>query len=91
MIASKTTLELPEDLFRSAKARAALEGIRLTDLITEAVRVAVESPARGGKKVRFPLISGGPGTPVVTNEMVKDTLAGFEAEEDARIGASVRR
>lgn len=33
----RTTIDLPDDLFRQAKARAALDGMRLKDLITRFV------------------------------------------------------
>jgi hypothetical protein len=33
----KTTLEIPDDLFREMKAAAALRGIKLRDLVTEAI------------------------------------------------------
>jgi hypothetical protein len=34
----KTTLELPDELFRSAKSKAAAQGRSLKDLFTEALR-----------------------------------------------------
>ena len=34
----KTTLEIPDDLFREAKAKAALEGIKLKDLVARGIR-----------------------------------------------------
>lgn len=34
----RTTIDLPEDLLRQAKSRAALEGIKLKDLVTAFVR-----------------------------------------------------
>jgi len=33
----KTTLEIPDDLFREMKAAAALRGIRLRDFVTDAI------------------------------------------------------
>ena len=33
----KTTLEIPDDLFREMKAAAAFRGIKLRDLVTEAI------------------------------------------------------
>ena len=44
MTRMKTTLEIPGDLFREAKAKAALEGIKLKDL----VRRGLEREVRGG-------------------------------------------
>jgi hypothetical protein len=37
----KTTLEIPDDLFREAKARAALDGMKLKDLVAEGLRLAL--------------------------------------------------
>jgi hypothetical protein len=53
----KTTLELPEDLFRQAKATAALRGESLKELVTAALRAHLDdrpgeaSPARGWRSV----------------------------------------
>ncbi len=38
----KTTLELPDDLARSMKARVALEGIKLKDFLEQAVRMRLQ-------------------------------------------------
>lgn len=40
----KTTVELPDDLFRQAKAAAALRGRKLKDLVEEGLRRVLESP-----------------------------------------------
>ncbi len=40
----KTTLELPDDLFRSAKIAAAQQGRPLKDLFTEALRDKLKGP-----------------------------------------------
>ena len=50
-------MDLPDDLFRQAKARAALDGISLRDLVEIGVRLALEQtrPARKLKRLRFPL------------------------------------
>lgn len=40
----KTTVELPEDLYRRAKATAALRGQRLRDLVEEGLRQVVDAP-----------------------------------------------
>ena len=40
----RTTIDLPDELFRQVKARAALDGLRLKDLITR----FVEQGLRGG-------------------------------------------
>ena len=40
----KTTIELPDELFRRAKATAALRGRKLKDLVEEGLRRVLESP-----------------------------------------------
>jgi predicted component of type VI protein secretion system len=40
----KTTVELPDDLYRRAKAEAALRGRKLKDLIEEGLRLVLETP-----------------------------------------------
>ena len=40
----KTTIELPDELFRRAKATAALRGRKLKDLVEEGLRHVLESP-----------------------------------------------
>ncbi len=44
----KTTLEIPDDLFRRTKAEAALRGESLKDFVTEAIQAHLEGPANGG-------------------------------------------
>lgn len=42
----KTTVELPDELFRRAKAEAALRGRRFKDLIEEGLRLVLQSPRK---------------------------------------------
>jgi hypothetical protein len=42
----KTTLEIPQDLFRDAKSTAAKRGITLKTFITEALEEKLRAPAR---------------------------------------------
>jgi hypothetical protein len=51
----KTTVEVPDDLYRRAKAEAALRGRKLKDLIEEGLRRVLETP-RG--KRRQPSLAG---------------------------------
>jgi hypothetical protein len=46
----RTTIDLPDALFRRAKAEAALRGYHLKDLIADALRVALNDPAAPGGK-----------------------------------------
>jgi hypothetical protein len=58
----KTTLQIPDDLMRDIKVRAAQEGRRLTDVITELLRrgMNAEKPPSKSRqhRVKFPLITG---------------------------------
>lgn len=40
----KTTIEVPDDLYREAKALAAMRGRRLKDLVAEGLRLAIQAP-----------------------------------------------
>jgi hypothetical protein len=42
----KTTIEVPDDLYRRAKSHAALRGRRLKDLVEEGLRLVLEGPAK---------------------------------------------
>ena len=51
----KTTVEVPDDLYRRAKAEAALRGRKLRDLIEEGLRLVLEAPR---KTRRRPSLAG---------------------------------
>jgi hypothetical protein len=51
----KTTVEVPDDLYRRAKAEAALRGRKLKDLIEEGLRLVLEAPRR---MPRHPSLAG---------------------------------
>jgi metal-responsive CopG/Arc/MetJ family transcriptional regulator len=73
----RTTVDLPDPLFRQVKSLAALRGSTLKQFIQEALRQAVASD-RGMRrhKVRLPLIrSKHPGTLRLTNADIEDHLA----------------
>jgi hypothetical protein len=53
----KTTLEIPDELFRQAKAKAAMEGRKLKDVVADGLRLAVKEPSKAKRHhVKFPLI-----------------------------------
>jgi hypothetical protein len=45
----KTTLEIPDEVFRNAKAQAAKRGIPLREFITEAVQEKLKAPLEQDK------------------------------------------
>jgi hypothetical protein len=42
----KTTVELPDDLYRRAKAEAALRGRKLKDLVEEGLQMVLDKPRK---------------------------------------------
>lgn len=56
----RTTLDLPDDLFRRVKAKAALKGVTLKDLLTgyvqNGLREGTRSPADSRPRSRLPVI-----------------------------------
>jgi Arc/MetJ family transcription regulator len=48
----RTTIDLPDELFRQAKARAALDGMRLKDLITRFVEQGLRGAVSPGAPAR---------------------------------------
>jgi predicted component of type VI protein secretion system len=46
----KTTVEVSDDLYRRAKAEAALRGRKLKDLIEEGLRLVLEAPRKSHRR-----------------------------------------
>jgi hypothetical protein len=82
----RTTLDLPPDLMRAAKIKAAQRGESLKDLFTRAIAHEVSSPgrARPAGRLAFPLIGRDEDPRVeITSE---DIAAAIEAEDIERYG-----
>jgi hypothetical protein len=83
----KTTVEIPDDLFRKAKAKAALEGIPLRDLVVYGLQLAMNEPSSGAstkmRRVQFPLIKQRPGSMPLTDEDVSAALTAMDNEDMA--------
>jgi hypothetical protein len=56
----RTTIDLPDELFRRAKAAAAVQGIKLREFVTTALERALQQGSNSGsrKRVKLPLIKG---------------------------------
>jgi hypothetical protein len=80
----KTTLEIPDGLFKELKAKAAMQGLKMKDVVASALRSYLTQlpmhPKRGLPKCPFPLVRG-PGGPLL-KKMNKETIAKLEEEED---------
>ena len=79
----KTTVDIPDELFREAKSRAALEGIKLRELISEALREKLNTPAPKPQRHRtkFPIITSQRTDPLVTLEQVNQCIEALDEEE----------
>lgn len=53
----KTTIELPDDLYREAKAAAALRGRKLKDMVEEGLRRVLGDPAGPSPGQREPTLA----------------------------------
>mgnify|MGYP002629253152 CR=1 FL=1 len=78
----KTTLEIPDELFREAKAKAALEGRKLKDLMTEGLRLVTSGNSSSGRlrRTKFPLIE----SPIGARKLAitDDSVKGADLETD---------
>lgn len=72
----RTTVDLPDELFRRAKAEAALRGRKLKDLIEEGLRQLLARPDDGGRVAE----SAQPRRPSA-HDLLKDLI--FEYDENA--------
>jgi len=84
----KTTLELPDDLMREIKVRAAREDRKLKDLIADLLRrgLAAEPRQRSFRRVQFPVVEcahAAAPDQELTPERVAMLLADDEAESAA--------
>jgi len=71
----RTTVDIPDAVYRRLKSRAAREGTSVRKLIVRGIEVIIEPKPRG--KLMLPLIpSDEPGTLDLTNEKIYD-LIGF--------------
>ena len=84
----RTTIDLPDDLYRRAKATAARRGMKLKDLVAEMLERGLNAPTADRPMVRerrtpFPINAptppGGP-LPNLTNEQIADLIE----EDDQR-------
>ena len=94
----RTTLAIDDDLYRQIKAKAALEGRRVTDLVEEGMRAVLgrSTPAdvgRGGHPLRLPLVPARPGEGKLfagmTTQEIHERLSALQLEADRkRVGPS---
>jgi hypothetical protein len=73
----RTTIELPDPLFRSARAMAMERGMTLKELFTEALDRALKTPSKTPKRMEKPPISGSSDRriPARTNKELAEILS----------------
>ena len=79
----RTTIDIPDELFRAAKAKAALEGRLLKDLVLEGLQLVIVAAPQEKlelRKTKFPLIEGNKNGEVLTNEMLDRVVEQMDQE-----------
>ena len=73
----RTTVDLPDPLFRRLKAVAALRGLSLKEILLRALEKELQPGSPKKSKVKFPLIrSQEPGALALTNAEIDEILLG---------------
>jgi len=86
----RTTIDFPDDLFREVKARAALDGLKLKDLITryveQGLRQRVTAPPYSRQRSELPVArkATGRSLPSLTNADIQRIL-----DEEETAGAKL--
>lgn len=85
----RTAVDIPDELFRQAKAQAALEGTTFKELVARGLRLAMEISEKTEQNVSFPILkSGSPG--VIGSAEVKQAIQELERGDDTDAGVSMR-
>jgi ribosomal protein S9 len=80
----QTTLRMDDELFRKAKARAAVSGQSLTEFLEEAVRARLQAPLPSRKRaVRLP-VSKARGGYAGRARTLREAVAAADLADDSR-------
>ena len=73
----RTTVDIPDPVYRRLKARAAREGRSAKDLILRGVEQVLKAESRAsGRRVRLPIVrSKRPGTLQIDNQRIYDLIS----------------
>jgi hypothetical protein len=88
----RLSVELPDELFDRAKARAVLQGRSLKDLIADGLRLVLRSPSvrTSSRRTQFPIIKPKDSTRRLTAEMVVAAAEQLLDDEAAAHGRLTR-
>jgi hypothetical protein len=89
----RTTLDLPDETFRQLKARAALSGLKLKELVTQLIErglangepVTASAQQTQSLPVAIKRIPGSPPTPALTNAQLYTLLDEEDAAQYQRV------
>ena len=84
-VSMKTTLEIPDKLYREIKIRAARDGVKMKDIVAEALTATLNSPAPSAhkparKKNPFPMLHG-PVGPLLAGKDIR-SLSFLDEQDD---------
>lgn len=85
----RTTLDLPDPLFRTLKSRAALDGVSLKELVVGYLQLGLSQSApsaAAGQRAPFPVLIDGPLNIPVEQLSNAGIHALLDAEDDERSG-----
>jgi len=71
----KLTVEIPDELFREAEAKAARNGSKLKDLVADGLRLVLVKGSSAPRQVRFPLFPARHGSARLTLNCVNEVVA----------------
>ena len=90
----RTTIELPDELYRSLKARAALNGLPMKDVVARLIEQGLRFPSptssERGRRPPPPVVVVPCGVPIPALSR-KDRARLEEAEDEAKHARSARR
>jgi hypothetical protein len=88
----RTTLDIPDDLYRSLKARAALNGVPMREIVTQLIHLGLRSvpsaaPTRDRRHAPPPIAIPPRGVPIAALSH-EDKLRAEEIEDEAKHAGS---
>lgn len=87
----KTTVDIPDKLFREAKSVAALRGSKLKDLVADGLRLVLNQKPKQAASVRFPLFPLRAGAKRLTAAKVEQIIASEDRAIDDAYARPRRR
>ena len=87
----KTTLNLPEALYKEIKIKAVREGVPVTELVVKGLQMLLAVEGGTQRRVDFPLIPARGDAKPITLDLVRQVRMEMDDAEDRAIAVSSRR